>query len=833
MKPQREKRKRSHKITMTKVGLLTGMVVWGTIMATPPAQAEMTTAQETVTSDTSADSQVITGQTGTCKWTLQDGVLKFEAGNFARNGDWLKYKDQVQEIQFTGRVVLPEMSGDLFSYLPKLQRFLGTENVDTSQVTNMYGMFMGDEELTALDLRTWDVSHVWAMRYLFRRTPKLRTLQVGTWETSSLTWTESMFSECGATDLDLRHWDVSQVTDMGNMFYGMRNLSKLDLTGWKTDNVTTMQWMFGEDSQLTDLRLGSNWQTGQVTRMDGMFMGTGLRTLDLHSWDVSRVTNMTQMFWRCYYLTTLNVTGWQTGNVTNMAMMFRYVPASKLAVEQWDVSQVKRMEQMFAQTAASTLDLSRWDVRNVVNFEQMFGESRCTDIRVDGWQTSHAGSMQKMFIRSKAKILNLAGFDMSQLDYQGSGSGYWTDGRVELMLNGMPNLQILKLGTKTQLKDDNGYTVGLDTTLWQAVDQGTIAHPQGRILTGKELETTYTAAMADTYVRVYQAAPVTVTYRDLTTNEEIQPAQQLAGIVGTPFEVKTEVAGYQYQKADGPLTGTFQSNPQKVTLYYLKTAADLGSVTFRFVNDAGQQLRPDDTQIGKVGQPFVIAPPEIEGYHLHVDEPLPSQGLFTTEPQVLTFLYRQLGQVNVTYVDEAGRKIVAPRNFEGEYGTQYQLDQFLKGLDSELADYIFVKSMGPVPGVYGPGITRVGLVFKKKTIVTPNPDPDPQPTPDPNPGPNPLPTPEPNPEPEITPPAPGGPDETGAGGAGDLVQGESGGQGASAVSNSRPQPQVTGHSERPTQNQKLPATSEATATKLVVLGTLLLAGLGRWWYRRH
>lgn len=831
MRTQQSKRKRSHKM-MTRMGLLTGMAVWGTIMAITPIQAKVTTVRETITRDTSTDRSVITGQTGTCKWILQDGVLKIGAGNFAQNGDWLKYKAQIQEIQFTGRVVFPEASFNLFSNLPNLERFLGTENVDTSQVTNMGRMFEGDKKLTTLDLRTWDVSHVWAMPNLFERTSNLRTLHIETWDTSAVTWANYMFSDCGVESLDLSQWNVSQVTEMNSLFYGMSNLRKLDLSGWQTDKVTSMQWMFCEDSRLTDLRLGPKWNTSQVTNMNAMFSGSGLRSLDLRSWDVSRVTNMSQMFWRCSNLNTLNVAGWQTGNVTNMAMMFRKVPAAELAISDWDVSHVKKMEQMLAETRAEVLDVQNWDVRNVVNFEQMFAASNARHIRVGGWQTSSAGSMQKLFYRSNASELDLSGFDMSHLDYQGSGNGYWGDGRVELMLNTMPNLSLLRLGPKTQLKDANGYTVSLDESHdnWQAVGKGTIERPQGAVFTGKQLAATYNAAMADTYVHEVKAAPVTVNYRDLATNEEIRPTTQISGALDDDFKIETTVPGYRYQKADGPLTGTFQTEPQEVTLYYLKTAADLGSVTFRFVNDAGQDLLPEETQIGKVGQSYVIAPPKIPGYHLHLEAPLPSQGIFTAEAQTLTFLYRQLGQVNVVYVDESGRKIAASRNFEGEYGTAYRLEHFLKGLDSELAGYTFVKSMGPLPGVYGPGITRVGLVFKKKIVVTPNPDPDPNPTPDPDP----VPTPDPNPGPEITPPTTGKPDEEGNGGAGDWVQDENAGQGNDVV---KPQ-SVHGSSqsrqpERTEHQQALPATGDAWQNKAAALGIILLAGLGLWGYRQR
>ena len=53
------------------------------------------------------------------------------------------------------------------------------------------------------------------------------------------------FCNCHSLDsLDLSGWDTSNVETMEDMFYGCRSLESLDLSGWNTSNVKYMGYMF-------------------------------------------------------------------------------------------------------------------------------------------------------------------------------------------------------------------------------------------------------------------------------------------------------------------------------------------------------------------------------------------------------------------------------------------------------------------------------------------------------------------------------------------------------------------------------------------------------------
>ena len=83
----------------------------------------------------------------------------------------------------------------------------------------------------------------------------------------------SMFYYCESlTNLDLRNFDTSKVTDMSYMFYWCRLLTSLDLSGFDTSKVTDMNNMFRYCEKLTSLDLAS-FDTSKVTDMKYMFSG--------------------------------------------------------------------------------------------------------------------------------------------------------------------------------------------------------------------------------------------------------------------------------------------------------------------------------------------------------------------------------------------------------------------------------------------------------------------------------------------------------------------------------------------------------------------------------
>ena len=87
---------------------------------------------------------------------------------------------------------------------------------------------------------------------------------------------------------------------MSDMFYLCLGLTSLDLSGWNTANVTSMNEMFRRCTSLTSLDV-SGWNTGEVTDMGCMFYGcSGLTTIYAGAaWSTAGVEWSEDMFWGC------------------------------------------------------------------------------------------------------------------------------------------------------------------------------------------------------------------------------------------------------------------------------------------------------------------------------------------------------------------------------------------------------------------------------------------------------------------------------------------------------------------------------------------------------
>ena len=132
-----------------------------------------------------------------------------------------------------------------------------------------------------------------------------------------------MFRDCNLLkELNISHFDTSNVTMFWAMFDGCSSLESLDVSNFDTSKVTDMTLLFAWCYNLKKLVLG-NFDTSNVTNMYMMFIGCrNLTSLDVSSFNTSKVTSMQYMFDGCSGLTSLDVSNFDTSNVTNSNDMF-------------------------------------------------------------------------------------------------------------------------------------------------------------------------------------------------------------------------------------------------------------------------------------------------------------------------------------------------------------------------------------------------------------------------------------------------------------------------------------------------------------------------------
>ena len=183
--------------------------------------------------------------------------------------------------------------------------------------------------------------------------------------TSLVTDMSDLFKD-NSFNKNISSWDVSNVTDMHNMFNGAYSFNQ-DLNSWDVSKVTDMIGMFYNASDFNG-DIGS-WDVSKVTDMTAMFNGASsfnqdLVNLPIGSWDVSSVTNMSYMFYNAFDFNGY-VGSWDVNNVTDMSSMFSGASAFNQNISSWGVSRVTNMEAMFMLASSFNQDLSSWDVSDV------------------------------------------------------------------------------------------------------------------------------------------------------------------------------------------------------------------------------------------------------------------------------------------------------------------------------------------------------------------------------------------------------------------------------------------------------------------------------------
>nr|WP_319397909.1 BspA family leucine-rich repeat surface protein [uncultured Carboxylicivirga sp.] len=286
---------------------------------------------------------------------------------------------------------------------------------------SMYSSFFGCVNMEAsYATDSPDLSNVTDMSQMFYNCASLELLDVSNWDVSMVTKFQSTFYKCGKlTTLDVSDWDVSNATNMTTVFNMCTSLIQLDVANWDVSNVTLFNGTFSYCYSLSSLDV-SGWDVSNSTNFYGMFNGCkGLRKLDVASWNVSNATSMGFMFQYCSYIGNLDVSGWDVSKVESMEYMFSMCSGLySIDVSNWDVGNVTDMENIFYYCySLEIVDVSNWDVSNVTTLDGAFYNCKSLEaLDVNNWNVSKVTSMAKTFeLLTKITALDLSNWDVSKV----------------------------------------------------------------------------------------------------------------------------------------------------------------------------------------------------------------------------------------------------------------------------------------------------------------------------------------------------------------------------------------------------------------------------------
>ncbi|WP_338230650.1 MucBP domain-containing protein [Lactiplantibacillus paraxiangfangensis] len=197
--------------------------------------------------------------------------------------------------------------------------------------------------------------------------------------------------------------------------------------------------------------------------------------------------------------------------------------------------------------------------------------------------------------------------------------------------------------------DDQGKTLAPATSLTGDVDTPyVVSQPNiaGYTYHHAEGNLTGTFAKDDQAVTlIYHATEekqgqVIVKYQT-TDGQTLAPDTELTGTIAATYTITPPTfKDYQYQHADGGLTGQFSEKSATVTLTYAKQAAKLGQVIVNYLDLDGHTLAPQDTLTGPLETAYTTAVKAIAGY-THVKTTGAATGTFNEQAQTVSYFYQQ------------------------------------------------------------------------------------------------------------------------------------------------------------------------------------------------
>ena len=112
---------------------------------------------------------------------------------------------------------------------------------------------------------------------------------------------KAMFSRCSSLkEINLSNFKTENVTNMEEMFEYCSGLEKINLSNFNTNNVTTMSGIFRECKELKQIKHFSVLNTANVEDTTYMFYNcSSLIRLNLCNFNINKVKNMFGMFCGC------------------------------------------------------------------------------------------------------------------------------------------------------------------------------------------------------------------------------------------------------------------------------------------------------------------------------------------------------------------------------------------------------------------------------------------------------------------------------------------------------------------------------------------------------
>ncbi len=344
----------------------------------------------------------------------------------------------------------------------KAKEIRGLNTWNTAGITNMGSMFYGCSNIVSLNLSTFDTSSVTSATALMAGCTALTSVNMDGWDfsgfSSSSNFGGMLDNTTNIKEFSAKNWSnipQSWTNGFGTGWNGSGNtFDWIDVTGWKLDNVTSLNGFF-RSTKVKDIRGLETWNTESVTDMSNMFYEcTDTSVLNVSQFDTSNVQYMSSMFYGCSSVSSLDLSGFDTGSLYSANnLMSGCSSLTSVNMDGWDFSRFTSSSGLNGMLSGTTnikefsaknwahipqywtygfgtawngsgntfdwIDVTGWDLTNTTSLNYLFYGTKVKEIRgLDTWNTASVTNMNYLFFQCELLTeLDVTHFDTSNVQY--------------------------------------------------------------------------------------------------------------------------------------------------------------------------------------------------------------------------------------------------------------------------------------------------------------------------------------------------------------------------------------------------------------------------------
>ena len=202
-----------------------------------------------------------------------------------------------------------------------------------------------------------------------------------------------------------------KVKNMSYFFFST-SVTEVDFTNFDSSEMIDINHLFS-NSKINTITWGPRFSTSKVVRMDSLFSSIGPLEVDLSQLNTSKTTNFSCMFEHATLESEIiNLTSFDTSNAIDLSGMFRSSTFKSINVSSFNTSKVKLMNETFGDCMwLQTIDLSVFDTSKVTNMSNMFTDcSTLVSIEQHFTSESLTSAIKMFFGCRQLKKIDLSGF---------------------------------------------------------------------------------------------------------------------------------------------------------------------------------------------------------------------------------------------------------------------------------------------------------------------------------------------------------------------------------------------------------------------------------------